>query len=158
MKIRKNQIIFAIFSFLGVHFLLAGYLSVTETVDIKTEKEKEIVFSPFLQTKPQIEPKALSGEEGEVNVFLNVLEKEYQIQTKENSSVFEVMKVLQEREADFSFSYKEYSGLGVFVDEINGLKGKNGKYWLYYINNEEASVGVSSYFLKEGDIISWRLK
>ena len=29
---------------------------------------------------------------------------------------------------------------------------------MYYINDKEASLGVSSYTVKEGDIIEWKLK
>jgi hypothetical protein len=47
------------------------------------------------------------------------------------------------------------SGLGNFIDEINGIKGTKGRYWIYYINNKKASVGVSKYFVKNGDIIKW---
>ncbi len=53
---------------------------------------------------------------------------------------------------------KEYSGLGFFVTQINELKQGEGKNLFYYVNNEEASVGVSSYKPKEGDIVEWKLK
>lgn len=56
------------------------------------------------------------------------------------------------------FSGKNYSGLGFFVTDIGSLHSGNGKNLFYYINNKEASVGVSSYLLKDGDIIEWKLK
>lgn len=56
------------------------------------------------------------------------------------------------------FSGKNYSGLGFFVTNINNLRNGNGKNLFYYINNKEASVGVSSYLLKDGDTIEWKLK
>ena len=57
---------------------------------------------------------------------------------------------------NFTFNYKEYSGLGIFIDEINGVKGGQGGYWIYYINNKEANVGVSNYILKDGDSVLWK--
>ena len=46
--------------------------------------------------------------------------------------------------------------MGSFITEINGIKGLPGKYWIYYVNDKLASVGVSKYVLKEGDIINWK--
>ena len=57
-----------------------------------------------------------------------------------------------------SFSGYEYPLLGFFVIEIGPLRSGNGKYLIYYINNKEASVGVSSYLPKNGDVIEWKLK
>jgi hypothetical protein len=47
--------------------------------------------------------------------------------------------------------------MGIFIEEINGIRGDN-KYWIYSVNGIEASVGVSRFRLKSGDIISWELK
>jgi hypothetical protein len=55
-------------------------------------------------------------------------------------------------------SGKNYPGLGFFVTEIGELRAENGKDLLYYINSKEANVGVSSYILKDGDIIEWKLE
>ncbi|MBI2627425.1 DUF4430 domain-containing protein [Candidatus Nomurabacteria bacterium] len=57
-----------------------------------------------------------------------------------------------------SFSGKNYPGLGFFVTDIGTLHSGNGKNLLYYVNGKEATVGVSSYLLKNGDIIEWKLK
>ena len=53
---------------------------------------------------------------------------------------------------------KNYPGLGFFVTDIGSLHSGNGKNLLYYINGKKASVGVSSYALKNGDIIEWKLE
>ena len=49
-----------------------------------------------------------------------------------------------------------FSGLGFFVDEINGVKAGNGYSWIYYINGVKATVGVSTYKLQKGDLIEWK--
>ncbi|KKR61653.1 hypothetical protein A2643_03605 [Candidatus Nomurabacteria bacterium RIFCSPHIGHO2_01_FULL_39_220] len=56
------------------------------------------------------------------------------------------------------FAGKNYPGLGFFVTDIGTLHASRGKYLLYYINGTEATVGVSSYTLKDGDIIEWKLE
>lgn len=52
---------------------------------------------------------------------------------------------------------KQYSGLGFYVTKIGSLEESNGKYLIYYVNGKEASVGISSYIPKDGDVIDWKL-
>ncbi len=92
-------------------------------------------------------------------VTLTVLDKIYKVSIKEEATVYDVMNILQNnKENNFSFVSKEYSDLGIFIDEINGIKGVSGKYWVYSVNGKEASVSVSKYILKGGDNILWEQK
>lgn len=90
-------------------------------------------------------------------VTLSVLDRKYQTGFIVGNTVFDVMNKIK-KENNFDFKYKEYPSLGVFVNEINGVGSKDGKYWIYYVNDKEAEVGISKYVLKEGDLISWRLE
>lgn len=51
-----------------------------------------------------------------------------------------------------------YPSLGFFVTDIDGLRAGDGLNLIYYINNKEATVGVSSYLPNNGDIINWKLE
>jgi hypothetical protein len=108
---------------------------------------------------------AVTGEnnKSEINkentVTLTVFDKTYKISIKEDGTVYDVMNILQnDKENNFSFVSKEYSGLGIFIDEINGIKGVAGKYWVYSVNGEKASISVSKYILKNGDNVLWEQK
>jgi hypothetical protein len=71
------------------------------------------------------------------------------------------MRLLQiDSRQPFMFSAKEYSGIGMFVEEINGVKNDTSaqKYWIMYIDGESASVGASGYVLRDGDIINWKFE
>jgi len=72
-------------------------------------------------------------------------------------SLLSILADAQKR-GEIVFSGKEYSGLGFFVTEIGSLKQQDGKYLMYSINGKEASVGVSLYIPKNGDVIVWELK
>ena len=72
-------------------------------------------------------------------------------------SLYDALVLAKENE-DISFSGKNYSGLGFFVTDIGSLHSAYGTHLFYSINSSEASVGVSSYILKNGDIIEWKLK
>lgn len=56
------------------------------------------------------------------------------------------------------FAGKEYSGLGFYLTAIGPLRESAGQHLFYYINGQSATVGVSSYILKAGDIINWKLE
>jgi len=74
-----------------------------------------------------------------------------------NQTLYDVL-VGAKKSGQIEFSGKNYPGLGFLVTDIGTLHSGDGKYLFYYINNKEASVGVSSYLLKDGDIIEWKLK
>lgn len=52
---------------------------------------------------------------------------------------------------------KHYS-FGDMVTSINGTVGKGPKYWTFYVNGQEASVGAGSYVTKSTDTIMWKLQ
>lgn len=108
-------------------------------------------------SRVQIGPKALS--EKNVRVSLVVSDKEYQTLVGSGATVLEVMENIQNESSEdniFDFKYTEHPGLGIFINEINDKGGGSSGYWIYYVNGIEASVGVSNYKIKEGDIISWK--
>ena len=87
---------------------------------------------------------------------INVLGKSFQINISNGDSVYQAMNNLTKEDNNFSFKTKEYPSLGIFVNEINGVSSIAGNYWIYYVNKKEASVGVSKYILKSGDVIDWK--
>jgi len=42
------------------------------------------------------------------------------------------------------------------VNEVNEIQNTNEKYWVYYINGEEAQTGISTYLIKPNDTIEWK--
>lgn len=90
---------------------------------------------------------------------LTVNDEEYKLNIPENSTVYEMMQLLTASSIKpFIFKTKEFTGLGHFVESINGVKndGKTGKYWIYYINGESAQVGISNYIIQKEDKIEWK--
>jgi hypothetical protein len=79
------------------------------------------------------------------------------LQSTPNTTFYDAL--MQAKNAGkITFSGKNYAGLGFFVTDIGSLHSGNGKDLLYYVNGKEAQVGVSSYVLKNGDIIEWKLE
>jgi hypothetical protein len=97
-----------------------------------------------------------SLDENLIQVSLKVQDKKYNTKIEEGSSVYDLMNQLKNQ--GFNFSATEYSSLGFFITEINGLKEdrKNATYWTLYLNDKEASVGASQLILTAGDLIEWK--
>jgi len=73
-----------------------------------------------------------------------------------NTTVIAAMEAYAAAEPTFSFSGRDFSGLGLFVEEINGLKNRDGFYWTLFINNTLSEKGASLASVVPGDIVEWR--
>lgn len=128
--------------------LLVSIIVLTITVFLKTESYKSNFEKPSLNINREASCSNC--------VLLLVGEQKYEGQIKqENETLYDLMVTLQNDNTGFSFQGKDFPGLGFFVEDINGIKGESGAYWLYYVNNKKAEVGITNYILKNGDIINW---
>lgn len=168
MKIKKQYI------FIGLIFLITSIIIIFSFLSLNGEDKDISLFESIIEVdnlpvpiskeesntkisiEPNIEKKIITDNEKYISVILTVFDKSYPVKIQEKSSVYEAMKNI--KDDTFSFNGIKHSGLGYFVNEINGVKGESGKYWFYYVNGEEASIGISNYILKDGDIISWKQK
>lgn len=53
---------------------------------------------------------------------------------------------------------KTYSGIGEFVDGIDGLKSDAQHFWSFYVNGKQATVGAGSYTTKAAELIEWKFE
>jgi len=80
---------------------------------------------------------------------------QYTIPVSSEGTVLEVMNAYA-AQSDFSFSGREFAGLGLLIEEIGGLKNAGGFYWTLYINNKLSEKGVSSVRVAPPNIVEWR--
>jgi len=107
--------------------------------------------------KQQSAPTNISTPENNVEInkiILEVNDKKYENEIKGQISVYDFMSQLQ-KEGKITFKEKYYSGMGEFIEEINGIKNGD-KNWIYYVNGKKAEIGVSNYQIKTGDVVSWK--
>ncbi|MFA6251329.1 MAG: DUF4430 domain-containing protein [Candidatus Paceibacterota bacterium] len=169
MKRKEKNIIIilvALIFILGALYFTSGLKLKNELVSQLPKQElkentlvEESIIKPQVTKSSDAENKTQTQIETQNKISLIVLGTTYQSSFQEGDTVYKVMDNLSnQKENNFSFSFRKYPALGIFINEINGLKEGNGKYWLYYVNGKEASVGVSKYELESGDIINWELK
>ncbi len=114
--------------------------ALVETQTISKQKEtivnKEIVKSGTLTT-------------------LEIEGVKHQTKISEATTVYNFMDQIR-KEGKVNFKEKTYTGLGKFIEEINGIRGNGDKYWIYYVNGKKAWIGVSNYKIGPGDVVSWK--
>jgi hypothetical protein len=104
------------------------------------------------QTLPVDDQQQVQQEE--LAAVVEVGDERYPIAVAQGTTALGAMEVAQ-RETAFDFAGTAYEGLGFFVQEVNGTASTTDHFWIYYINGEEAQVGVSDYIVQEGDVITW---
>jgi hypothetical protein len=72
-------------------------------------------------------------------------------------TVYQALQSAGEK-GNFKLSVKDYGGeLGVFVEAIDGQKGKSDAWWQYWVNNAYGEIGASNAKINPGDAIEWKL-
>jgi hypothetical protein len=117
-----------------------------------------VVQNKGVQTLQKVTlPGKVSELVNQIRVDIMVSSTTYPVTISADKDIYEAMGVLASTTA-FNFKAKYFSGLGYFIEEINGLKNKDGFYWTLYINGTYSNVGVSEYILKEGDQVEWKFE
>ncbi|MCM2339291.1 MAG: DUF4430 domain-containing protein [Burkholderiales bacterium] len=121
-------------------------------------KNENRIKSEIQNTKPQSKNYKIENDELKklIKITVEINDKKYESTLPENSNIYEHMEQLQ-KEGKVTFKYKNYPGMGKFIEEINNIK--NGeKSWIYYVNNKKATIGISNYKIENGDVVSWKLE
>ncbi len=79
----------------------------------------------------------------------------YETGARPQDFLIDVMRSLAST-TDFSFSGKDFAGLGYFVDEINGKKSTRDYFWILYVNGKGSAIGVSQISVLPGDVYEWK--
>ncbi|HLC70043.1 MAG TPA: DUF4430 domain-containing protein [Patescibacteria group bacterium] len=127
---------------------------ITNKVPTIEATDDPVPINPSSPIAPQIEINELVPEP--VGVKIQIGDAIYSIQVAENTTLYNAMEKLA-NQRKITWQTKEYGSLGRFVDSLNGITSDRirGKYWIFYINGETAKIGISSYILKNNDLIKW---
>jgi len=125
---------------------------VTETRD---EERPPLEPDPIFATRPVEVATTLKVAEAPQVATLIVEGASLPIRVAEGSTVEEAMIAL-ESEGTFAFSARTYSGLGSFVEEIQGKRNTSEYYWILHVNGKKSATGISQTRISSGDIIEWK--
>lgn len=99
--------------------------------------------------------KATSTKQAGIDFLLSAGEQDYHGTVQAGSTVLDAMESLEAGGA-FRFMSKEFSGMGAFIESINGKTNSNGFYWILYVNGTPSQIGVSQTHVRAGDSLEWR--
>jgi hypothetical protein len=70
------------------------------------------------------------------------------------ASVLTALQSSQEIEVEVT----EYD-FGTLIESINQVKnGTDDTYWIFSVNDQEATIGADQYMLEDGDVVTWEFK
>lgn len=128
-----------IYGFLIVILLVAGYFLFINRSSAPSDVQ--------VQTTTRLEKKEATLIAGDATQTLTFTE---------GQTLYDAL--VKAKEAGLTLVLKEYPGMGYFVTKIGTLTPTPEKYLIYTVNGIEASEGISSYILKENDVVKWEIK
>jgi AAA15 family ATPase/GTPase len=98
-----------------------------------------------------------AGESISINISFSDTESiELESNYEKKVTVFELLKTLDEKREDFSFTYTEYEGLGASPEKFNDYEiDPASEWWKFLVNGQMSNVGISSYEVKPGDKVEF---
>ena len=158
-------------TFLGIGLVLAGFAAVSSRTQapVLPAAERNTAAPPSPTRSPDA-GKAPAGSvapvssdapqssgqtvSGLLRASLVIGEKTYDLQFHEGETLYQAMRRL-EGEGALTIQGTNFSGIGFFIDGLNGVTNGSGKYWVYSINGVKATLGVEGYRPKSGETIVW---
>ena len=123
---------------------------------VSRSPQEEAETRETVETLSESQPEASAVSNAEANDVPVVQKQRYTIPVLSETTVFRAMEAYAETNAEFTFSVREFSGLGFFIEEIGGLKNRDGFYWTLFINNTLSEKGASTVNANPGDVVEWR--
>ena len=114
-----------------------------------------IVFS--LSTNTSV-PAQQNIQNAEISVSLSIdgLYETKLFNAQSGETVLSLLQRLNMTDPRLALGVKEYSGLGVLVENIGKLRnGTDNKYWQYTVNGVMPQIGANKFTLSNGDQIKW---
>ena len=143
---------------LAVIFIWRPYRQVETQIIVEEVAEVELSAVPFVAVN-EPEVGTVNSVENFGTELATVLAGDTKIQLQFNpGTIFYDALAQAQNQGQIEFKGKNYSSLGFFVTDIGTLHSGDEGYLLYYVNGKKATVGVSTYTLKNGDIIEWKLE
>ncbi len=74
---------------------------------------------------------------------------------RQGDTVLDLLETL-ERQNGIAIEKRNFPGLGVFIEAIQGVHNTNDSYWQFWVNGEYSNVGAGQYELKDDDKVLWK--
>ncbi len=117
---------------------------------VPIQKETQTV-SPQTTAPSPPDPKAQTQKSAGLSVQQTVAGKQTTNTFVEGQTALDLLKVT------YKIETKNFSGIGEFVESVDGVKPDSSHFWKFYVNGKSSNVGAGGYKLQNGDQIMWEL-
>lgn len=149
---KKEKIGIGVLAFIAI-FSFSIFI-LTSNITLKEYSPPPLALVNKIEKMPNI-ARATESKKSEKTATLEIGDKKYESEIHRETSVYDFMTKLK-KEGKINFKDINYIGMGKFIEELNGVKGNGDKFWIYYVNNKKAKIGVSNYKINPGDVVSWK--
>ena len=115
----------------------------------------------FQKTKTEVQPPAVKSASTKADIFFVTEEVDFgelkpkttlSIKAQTGETILDILQKSTQLET-------KQTSFGEMVESIDGIKnGTDGKYWIYYVNNQPATVGAGDFKAEADQKILWRLE
>ncbi len=82
----------------------------------------------------------------------------FEAEVKDKMTAFDLLEQ-GTKSLNLDLQSKDYGEMGILVEKIGEKKnGDDGKYWMYYVNGQMASVAANKQEIKAGDKVEFRFE
>jgi hypothetical protein len=154
--VRKNISLKLALVIIGIFTIVVGYF--VQRNFVLTQKE----LNNLVQEEISIQENTIRKIQEKRVVYIidkgNGIINSFKISPSQNSTVFSLLEELSQREK-FKIEFTFYQGMGVLVENIDGVKnGTDNKYWQYWVNGELPMVAADKKEVEAGDRIEWKFE
>jgi hypothetical protein len=94
----------------------------------------------------------------DTQITITITSTTYDISVPDGASVYDALRLLADTHP-VEIKYKNFGAeLGYMLQSIDNITNdyQTKHYWIYYLNDNKATIGISNNFLHSGDNITWQ--
>jgi hypothetical protein len=142
MKFDRRTLILAAGAVIAAVLLVASILVATGD-----KADSPVTIDPTLSTRGTI----LVKFEGSPSRRQNVMAT-FEIDPQQSAWI-----AVQKALGPANLKYRDFGGdLGIFITGFYGVEATGDHFWEFFVNGKSSEVGVSSYIVKDGDVLEFR--
>lgn len=121
----------------------------------ESEERPQLEPDPVFATARVTDATTLKVAEAPQTATLIVEGASFPIRVAEGATFEAAMEALRD-EGSFTYKARTYTGLGSFVEEIQGKASTSEYYWILHVNGKKSAAGISQTRISSGDVIEWK--
>ncbi|MBP9759995.1 MAG: DUF4430 domain-containing protein [Candidatus Pacebacteria bacterium] len=125
-----------------------------ELFDVASTSDQTLIIKN-LGTTPEVRAVPLPTSKNDTTQANGAEVDTYRVPVYTEGTVLSAMEAYRDTGV-FTFSGRDFPGIGFFIDTVQGRKATDTHFWILYVNGRTSNVGVSQARVKQGDVVEWK--